>query len=1493
MTDSRYWTEDSGMKNLIFVLIMALATLPCGGRTITVDNDGPADFNSIQAAISDSNDGDTVVVCPGTYTGDDNRDIAFLGRAITVRSTDGNVPNVVGGTVIDCERRGCGFVFSYGEDANSVLDGLTITNGHSYRGGGILCHSSSPTIINCDIIGNEAEQDGGGMSNENRSSPHVQNCRFINNSAARGGGVANVLDSSPVLADCTFSGNVAGDDGGGMYNYEDRRGDTTLISCSFVGNRVLAGGGGGGIAIDRSNATAINCLFSGNRATVGGGIRTYDCVRVLTLLNCAFSENRSQHGRALSCGPNRCIVPAEVYITNCVLWDGGQEIRNDGWDQITVSHSDVQDGNLCCYDPYGRIVWALGNIEADPCFAFPADGHLMGGSPCIDAGTNTPVPELPTTDADGNPRSLDGDGDGNSVADMGVYEYNPAAPSIAVSTRIFHYLKGHSPSVQSLQISNCGGGILNWQIVEDCDWLEVSPANGISSGDTNEVSLTVASSGLARGHYQCTLAVSDSGAANNPVIVHVCLYIPGPRHVPTEYETIQAAIDAARDYDTVVIEPNTYSGDGNRDLDFKGKVITVRSIDPNDPNIVGATIIDCNGNEEDPHRGFYFQSDEDANSVIEGLTIINGYAPPSPYPDWPPVPLPWPPDPCKPPEPCEPPDPECPPWWPPWMCDIPEPYASGEADSDSDYAEVGGGIYCLRTDKFEPGPGPTIRNCVIRDCRMGGGMFGCGGPIVDCTISNNVGNGLAACTDPVTGCRVSGNSGAGVAGCMGPISNCIITANEDRGITVHFGTISNCLISGNKGGGISTYGGTISNCTITSNWSSSWGGGVFVAFCHGCPAPYDLPPIYDCSIWVPGKTVRITNCIIWANDAELSGKQLAVGPCAAVAVSFCLVEGGPGWSRVWLDAILYWGDGNTGPDPWFAEPGYWADAGDPNIEVEPNDPNAVWIQGDYHLLRFSPCIDAGDNNSIAPDVADLDGDGNTAEPTPLDLDLSPRVIDARNDCNAAVDMGAYETVPEPQVFYVDDDANGANDGTSWEDAFNYLQDGLDAAVMIGDQIWVAEGLYTPDCNSGDPGGTGERTASFELKKGVAVKGGFAGAGAPDPNARDFSTYETVLSGDLNGDDGPGFANNGENCYSVVSANIWVENGALTVRNCKLRSNYGMMGGAVASFLSSPNFVSCLFCGNKGVGGAAMHSESGSPSLMNCTVTGNLANTTGGILSRDTGRPTLANCILWQNQDLGGSTEASQIDGRPPVVDYSCIQGWTGSLGGVGNMGEDPCFAAAGSWDSNGVWHEGDYHLPPESPCIDGGDPCYASGADETDLDGKLRVVGGCVDMGAYELPLLPLDAHLWLLPGVIRRCGRLPKVMAWVLLPSGITKDQVDGEQLLVLNPGQVQAVVQYVIELRLLWARRTCIFAFFDKDELMGVIADNGKVELQVCGTLTSGQQFCGTDTVWISARACRYLAAFASYWLRADCGVPDWCGGFDLDQDGTVNFADFAPSE
>ncbi|MHC4365720.1 MAG: right-handed parallel beta-helix repeat-containing protein, partial [Planctomycetota bacterium] len=221
------------MRSLVFLWMCVFLAIPCEGRIITVDDDGPADFNNIQAAIDDANDGDEVVLEPGTYTGDGNRDIDFLGKAITVRSTDPNDSNVVGTTVIDCNGTETewhrGFNFTNGEDLNSVLAGVTIVRGYASgdwpdsMGGGIYCFESSPKIGNCRITGNIARYSGGGIYCY-RGSPIIRNCVVSDNTAENwgdGGGI-NCYDSEPVITNCVISGNSAGGWGGGIYNVQSK-----------------------------------------------------------------------------------------------------------------------------------------------------------------------------------------------------------------------------------------------------------------------------------------------------------------------------------------------------------------------------------------------------------------------------------------------------------------------------------------------------------------------------------------------------------------------------------------------------------------------------------------------------------------------------------------------------------------------------------------------------------------------------------------------------------------------------------------------------------------------------------------------------------------------------------------------------------------------------------------------------------------------------------------------------------------------------------------------------------------------------------------------------------------------------------------------------------------------------------------------------------------------------------------------------------------------
>jgi len=197
------------MSKLIFTLICLSAfggAIPCQARVITVDDDGPADFNNIQAAIDDSNNDDTIIVADGVYKGVGNRDINFKGKAIVVRSENGPEKCIINCNGISHSYRK-GFYFYNREDSNSIVDGFTITNSET----AIWCDQTSPTIINCTI-----------KNNINgircwQSKAIIANCLIVGNSGKcncliypycmpKGVGI-NCVESSPTITNCTIADN--------------------------------------------------------------------------------------------------------------------------------------------------------------------------------------------------------------------------------------------------------------------------------------------------------------------------------------------------------------------------------------------------------------------------------------------------------------------------------------------------------------------------------------------------------------------------------------------------------------------------------------------------------------------------------------------------------------------------------------------------------------------------------------------------------------------------------------------------------------------------------------------------------------------------------------------------------------------------------------------------------------------------------------------------------------------------------------------------------------------------------------------------------------------------------------------------------------------------------------------------------------------------------------------------------------------------------------
>jgi predicted outer membrane repeat protein len=720
----------------------------------------PADYNTIQQAIDISWDGGTVFVANGTYTGEGNCDIDFLGRAITVRSENG--PQ---NCIIDCngseDERHRGFYFHSNEDPNSILDGLTITNGFArrackprecyYRGGGIYCYNSSPTIKNCIITNNTASVGGGvdfdggsaiitncTISNNSVfgtgrggaiytfSNATINNCIIRNNSSQQSGGA--IYGSKLRINNCVIADNSAGGSAGGIlahdYTPDYSPSDSIITNCSIVDN--VSGGNGGGILIYSSNTTVTNCILRGNS------------------------------GEQMS------------------LWSWPSDEAT-----ATVSYNNIENGEPGIFRNEGSTLnWGQGNIDTEPHFINPPPDeysyHLLNDSPCIDAGSNSPEGGLLATDGDGKPRIVDGDNNGTAMVDMGPFEYDPCTmpPVFLITPSEIEFITplGINPAVQTLSFRNGGNGVLDWSIEQDCPWLGVFPSDGNCTDEVDEITLTVDVNGLSDGMYSYPLAVSSNNAIYSPIIVNITLYVTNTLYVPSNYPTIQAAVDAITvDHFIVTVANGIYTGSENTNLNFNGKNIIVCS--ENGPQ---NCIIDCQNNT----RAFTFDNGEDSTAILDGFTIKNGFAE-----------------------------------------DGGAIYCNQQSNptirnciiADNIASEDGGGILSLNCS-------PTITDCLfIRNstARFGGGIYAAGQSI---NISNCVFRNNSADRGGAILYQSVNNVG---------ISNCIFTDNSaTRGGGICYQhsfdmTITNCTFYNNSGSAAYLYWSTaaITNCIFWDNAS--------------------------------------------------------------------------------------------------------------------------------------------------------------------------------------------------------------------------------------------------------------------------------------------------------------------------------------------------------------------------------------------------------------------------------------------------------------------------------------------------------------------------------------------------------------------------------------------------------------------------------------------------------------------------------------------------
>jgi len=248
----------------------------------------------------------------------------------------------------------------------------------------------------------------------------------------------------------------------------------------------------------------------------------------------------------------------------------------------------------------------------------------------------------------------------------------------------------------------------------------------------------------------------------------------------------------------------------------------------------------------------------------------------------------------------------------------------------------------------------------------------------------------------------------------------------------------------------------------------------------------------------------------------------------------------------------------------------------------------------------------------------------------------------------------------PGIIYVKADAAGADNGTSWEDAYTDLQAAL-AAAHSSDEIWVAAGIYNPTAST-------DRTASFQLKEGVGLYAGFAGWETAR-DQRDWEANTTILSGDIGA-----HGENSDNSYHVVIGSTFDDTTVLdgfTVTGGNADGDWQLGqhrgGGMYSDLFSSPTLANCIFAGNSAeYGGGMANRVYSSPTLTNCTFADNFAIEGGGGMSNNASSPVLSSCTFIGNSATGGGGMYNSEDSSPTLMNCAFSDNSARYGGGVYN-----------------------------------------------------------------------------------------------------------------------------------------------------------------------------------------------------------------------------------
>lgn len=416
------------MRNILAVL--SFSVLICARTTFAATINVPADQPTIQAGINAAANGDTVLVAPGTYF----ENIDFMGKAITLKSSGG--PKV---TIIDGMQKDNVVKITNKETTTTVLEGFTIQNGFGttyISGAGVSMQFSSYATIVGNIIRNNETCIGGGVYAQG-GSPVVKQNMIVDNIAdcgnGSGGGIEFDAASAPQIIGNLIAANQSPLGNGAGITVEG------LFAPALIQNNVIRGNkaqadGGGIYAFNSDDALVIQNLIVGNVAATGAGAYWTVVANTTgpTMINNTFASNSLSKGCS-SCPKEGSAVYLDGFY-NLSLLENNLFIATPGqsavycatdfqsMSPVTVSNDAFSAGGIGFDNGCASQNGNNGNISVDPLFVSTTNFQLQTGSPVIDVGNNS-APDLPKKDLAGNPRIVDGNGDGTKIIDMGAYEF--------------------------------------------------------------------------------------------------------------------------------------------------------------------------------------------------------------------------------------------------------------------------------------------------------------------------------------------------------------------------------------------------------------------------------------------------------------------------------------------------------------------------------------------------------------------------------------------------------------------------------------------------------------------------------------------------------------------------------------------------------------------------------------------------------------------------------------------------------------------------------------------------------------------------------------------------------------------------------------------------------------------------------------------------------------------------------------------------------------